>query len=183
MARDLTANQQSRLADNPYRAERLIELQTPDTNYFYTTGDKNIDVSTDTSFGTQTFLANMPVELVTELVELYEPGLNEVGITISDISNSLYSDVTRINDNYDYQKTELNIYLLFTDISTGTAYTSDVITLFRGNVYKVDALRNENNLTINIRANNVFSNFIGVNGLTTADFPQGMITDDIDWGR
>jgi hypothetical protein len=182
MARDLTANQQSRLEDNPYRSERLIEILTPATNYFYTTGDINVDVLTDTNGGTSTYLSNMPVEVITELTELYEPGLNEVGITISDISNSLYDNVIRLNNNYDYQKTELNIYLLFRNISTGVAYTSDVITLFRGNVYKVDTSRTASNLTINIRANNYFNNFLGVNGITTADFPQGLITDNIDWG-
>lgn len=183
MARDLTANQQSRLTDNPYRAERLIEILTPGANYFYTTGDKNIEALTDTNGGTQNYLANMPVELVTELTELYEPGLNEVGITISDISNSLYSNVTRLNNNYDYQRSDLNIYLLFRNVSTGVAYTDDIVTLFRGSVYKVDSMRNENNLTINIRANNSFSNFLGVNGKTTADFANGLVTDNIDWGR
>lgn len=183
MSRDLTANQQSRLEDNPYRAERLIEILTPDTNYFYTTNDLNVDVLTDTNGGTSTYVANMPVELVTEITELYEPGLNEVGIRISDISNSVYNDITRVNDNFDYQKTELNIYLLFRNASTGVAFTSDVITLFRGNVYKVDTTRTTNNLTINIRANNYFSNFLGTNGFTTADFPEGLITDNIDWGN
>lgn len=183
MSRGLTANQQTRLTANPYRAERLIEILTPSQNYFYTSGDANVDALTDTNGGTQTYLANHPVELVTELVELYEPGLNEVGITVTDISNSIYANITRLNNNFDYLKTSLNIYLLFRDVSTGTAYTDDIITLFQGNVYKIDTSRTQDNLTINIRANNSFGNFIGTNGLTTADFPQGLITDDIDWGR
>lgn len=183
MSRGLTENQQTRLSNNPYRAERLIEILTPGANYFYTTGDIDVDVLTDTNGGTSTYLANMPVELVTVITELYEPGLNEVGVVITDISNTLYTNITRINNNYDYQRSKLNIYMLFRDVETGTAYTSDVITLFRGNVYKVDAERTNTNLTINIRANNYFNNFLGTNGLTTSDFPKGLITDAIDWGR
>lgn len=183
MSRGLTVDEQSRLSDNPYRSERLIEILTPATNYFYTTGDVNIDALTDTNGGTQTYIANHPVEIITELNELYEPGKNEIGVRISDIGNNFYDDMIRVANNYDYFKTELNIYLLFRNISTGVAYTSDIITLFKGNVSSIDANRNISNLVINIKATNVFSSFIGVNGRKRSDFIEGITSDTIDWAN
>jgi hypothetical protein len=72
---------------------------------------------------------------------------------------------------------------LFRDVSTGSAYTSDIISLFQGSVYKVDANRDAKNLTLNVRANNLFANFVGVKGRSTSFFYDGMISENIAWGR
>jgi hypothetical protein len=183
MSRGLTADQVTRLSTNPYRVERLIEILTPGANYFYTTGDVNVSASTNTSDGTKSYLANNGVELLIELQELYEPGANEMGVRLTDISGSLYSNITRFNNNYDYLKSSLNVYLLFRDVSTGSAYTSDIISLFQGSVYKIDANRDAVNLTLNVRANNLFANFVGVKGRSTSFFYDGMISENIAWGR
>lgn len=183
MSRGLTTNQNTRLSEQVYRSEKLIEIITPGTNYFYTTGDISVTTLTDTSLGTQTFLADNGVELFLDLKELYEPGLSEVGIEIGDVDGTIYEDITRVNNNYDFGRSTMNVYLLFRDIATGTPYTSDIITLFKGDVYKVDLNRDDTNMTINVRAHNLFSNFIGTNGLTVADFSNGITIDNIVFGE
>lgn len=180
MARTLTAGQQSAIEANPYRAERLLELQTPAGSYYYTTGQFDVSASTATSGGSQTYLASNGIEIFGDIVENYELGITELQINIGDVSDTIYDNITRTANTYDYQKTAVNLYWLFRDPSTGVADTSNIITLFQGSISKLDSARTADDFILIIRASNNFTNFDLVNGRKTSDFVQNTYT--VYWG-
>ena len=176
MARTLTSGQQTALEANPYRLEKLLEVQTPAGSYYYTTGQFNVDASTDTSGGTQTYLRANGVELFGDIVENYDLGINELQINIGDVSDTVYDNITRTSNDFDFQRTAVNVYWLFRDVSTGVPDTSNIITLFKGVITKLDSLRTDDDFILIVRAANKFSNFDLVNGRRTSDFIQGQNT-------
>lgn len=176
MARTLTSGQQTALEANPYRAERLLEIQTPAGSYYYTTGQFDVSASTATSGGTQTYQRAGAIEIFGEITEAYDLGINELQITVSDISDVLYDNVTRTSNDFDFQRTAINLYWLFRNVSTGVADTSNIITLYQGVITKLEAVRTEDNFVLVIRAANKFSNFDLINGRKTSDFSAGQNT-------
>jgi len=183
MARDLTANQQSRIQDNPYRAERLVELQTPAGSYYYTTGDFDVSASTDTSGGTQTYLANNGIEMFGVIAETHNLAVNTIQISIGDVDDTIYDNIVRQTNDYDFQRSLVNIYWLYRSVSSGVAYSSDIITLFQGVIAKVDYNRTETDAVLNINANSRFSNFELINGRRTSDFVKGQFATTVKWGN
>lgn len=182
MARDLTSIQQTLLSSNPYRVEKLIEIQTPGGSFYFTTGQFDVSLSTDTSGGTQTYLQENGVEIVGNIREYYTLVKNEISITIGDVSDLVFDDIIRLADDYDYQNTAVNIYLLFRDPNTGSAYTSETVDLFRGTISSVQVLRNEQDVRIDIRVTNQFANFDYKNGRKTSDFVNDKVANQINWG-
>lgn len=183
MARDLTANQQSRIQDNPYRVERLVELQTPAGSYYYTTGEFDVSATTATGGGAQTYLANNGIEMFGEIVETHNLAINEIQISIGDVSDTIYDNITRQANDYDFQRSLVNIYWLYRNASSGVAYSSDIITLFQGVMASVNFNRTETDAVLNIRANSRFSNFSLSNGRRTSDFVKGQFATTVKWGN
>jgi hypothetical protein len=182
MARDLTVNQQSRISDNPYRSERLVEIQTPSGSLYYTTGQYNVNVSTETSGGAQIFNAFHGIELIGNLNEQYQVGINEIVISIGDVEDNVYDIITRTAQNYDYQRTLVNVYWLYRNVANTIPYSSDIITLFQGTIKSIDINRTEEDSVINIRASNNFTNFDLVNGKKTSEFTNGQTATEFNWG-
>lgn len=181
MARTLTAAQQSSLTANPFRAERLIEIITPDTTLRYTTGQIPVSIILPDST-TGTFESDHGLELLTDINELYDFGVTEVVLQIGDLSDVVYDDLVRASTLFDFTRTQVNIYLLFRDVTTTLPYANDYITLFSGFVVKLDVRRTPNDLVINLRANNQFANFDKVNGRKTSSLPGALTADKIEFG-
>jgi len=180
MSRGLNTDQVSNLQLNPYRLERLIEIKTPSTDYYYTTGTGDVTVTTPTS-GSQTFLAENGVQLFGEIGEIYDFGVNEIVVQIGDVSNTVYAELTRAANNFDFPRTEVHIYMAFRSVTTGLV-SSDIINLYSGQVYKIDATRDTEELAINLRCSSQFSNFAAVNGRSVSDFPGSLIQSNLQFG-
>jgi len=183
MARDLTSNQQALLSANPFRVERLIEIQTSAGSYYFTTGQHDVVASTDTSDGGKTYVANNSVTLNGIVREYYTLAINEITIDIGDVTNTLYDNLIRPDNNYDFTNTEVNIYLLFRDPTTGAPQTSDIINLYKGSINRINVLRTKSTSVIQISITNKFGNFDKTVGRRSSNFTKAKTAGQINWGN
>lgn len=183
MSRVLNASQQAILEGNPYFVERLLEIQTPDVSYYYTSGSVDVAVDTGTSGGSQTFLANNGVEVIGDISEIYELSINELIIQIGDVGDVIFDNMVRASTSYDFARTNVQIYLLFRHPQTYAAYASETMNIFKGGISKIDITRSETDSVINLRIASKFARFDNVNGRNTSDYAQGLITTGLVWGN
>ena len=182
MARDLDENQQAVLATNPFRVERLVEIQTPAGTYYYTTGQHDVAASTDTSAGTVTYVAANGIKLNGIVRDYYQLAINEITLDIGDVGNVVYENIVRTQNNYDFTNTEVNIYLLFRNPTNGAPQTNAIVTLYKGAINKISAVRTDSENTILISVTNKFGNFDKTVGRRTSEFTKAATAGRINWG-
>jgi len=188
MARDLSSDQQNNLTDNPFYIEKLLSIATPSGNFYYTTGEFNTDQDTQHGFGVQTYTATNGVEIVGNISELYELNLNEIQITIGDVSDVVYDALTQESALSQYRYTQTNVYidLLFRELSSGLGTapksTGVVMPLFDGNISKINGTRTTTDFALTLLITNKFAGLRSTNGRKTSTFSSAT-TDKVNWGN
>lgn len=188
MARDLSADQKTNLTDNPFYIEKLLTINTPSGNFYYTTGEFNTEQDTQHGFGLQDYVADNGVEIVGNLNELYELNLNELQITIGDVSDTVYDAITQESAVSQYAYTNTNVYidLLFRELSSGLGTapksTGVVIPVFDGSISKINGVRTATDFVLTLMITNKFAGLRSTNGRKTSNFSSAT-TDRVNWGN
>lgn len=165
MSRGLNATQIGFLEAKATAHEYLVEiLYTTASDLFYTTGSSNVAVSTATSGGSQTFIANNQVSLISDIEESYE--LTSSNITL-EIATSDQTFLTNLAS--EYKKAQVNVYVMFRNTTTNNADTTNIIQLFKGTIstFGVNGGTTQNIITIN--CSNNFTNFDTIYFQTASD--------------
>lgn len=178
MSRDLTVNQIANLTQQQYISENLIEIYTGEgTDYFYTTGLTDVDVDTGTTSGSETFLVNNQISVVSEFQEDYDPQVGTFTLQWETLDNNLVDILTT-----DFLKTRIVVYKMFRDSTTLQADTANLIQIIDSTVTELDITADEQTQAVNLRCQTVFANLNAVKGRTNGNFAPDT-TATIFWGQ
>ena len=157
---------------------------------FLTNGQFPFTVSTDTSGGSQTFLANGEFISFEMVNETDEARVNEINIILSGVSTTF----TNLFLNNDYVERRIVIYRQFLD--SANAALSTPIMLFDGEIKNFAINDKSDTSQVVIKSASVFYNFDDNNGRRTTEASQQRVfpgdrgmqyasttTKDIRWGR
>lgn len=191
MSRPLTSGQIQRLQDNPYIVDTLVEIGS----YFFTTGDKDVSMSTTTSGGTQTFTAINGLQVIGSIQELYKPSTSTVNLQFGTFDQSFVDDIANTQTVYlnatetsltrtehRYYDTDVVIHKLYRNAISTVPDTSNYITLFNGKVSGIDLTLTEDSQVLNIRTSSLFADFNRVISRSSIDFPYANQNEKIYWG-
>lgn len=191
MSRPLTSGQTTRLQDNPYIVDTLVEIG----NYFFTTGDKDVDLSTATSGGTQTFTADNSLQVFGSIAELYRPNTSTVNLQfgtfdqtfINNIANTqtvylTQSETTLTRVEHRFYNTDVVIHKLYRNPLSQIPDTSNYITVFNGKISGIDTNISQDSQVLNVRVSSLFADFNRVKSRSSIDFPYANQNQKIYWG-
>lgn len=185
MSRGLTANEIANLNLAAYRLEYLVEIYLANNNFFYTTGDYDVSVSTATSGGSQTFKSRSYIAQIGGIAETYMPSPSNLDLQFHRISVGGLDDAftSASNLNADIINRRVVMYMLFRDKDTFAPDTSDgLIQMFDGKIGGMDVTTTEENITYTIRCTSAFGDYKRIRGKTTADIVGALRGETIQWG-
>lgn len=155
MARTLSSSNLASLSSETIVVEDLLEIYTgAGVNYFYTTGNSNITVSTPTQPAGQSFIYQNGITIIGNMVESFIPTESEIILTIDTLDNTIITNLeTKL------QKCRLVIYKMFRDSTTNAADTTNLITIFDGTAASMDISAGDSGQSVQVKYKNLFTNF------------------------
>lgn len=154
MPRGLNATQINFLNAQAAVYEYLVELTgTGFTSTYYTTGNNDVTVTTPTS-GSQTFVANNQIQVITNFIESYSLVGSSISLVFASADTTLQTNLST-----SFSKLTVNIYIMFRNTSTNVADTTNIIRMYSGYVTDYQTSGGINNHTITLQSNSLFSNF------------------------
>ena len=178
MSRGLTAGEIANLNTNPFKAETLIEMYLTSGNHYLTTGDVDVSVTTDTTTGAQTFLAESFVASIDSIVETFEPRPIEIGLQFQRLTGGF---TNFLNDSAIGGR--LVIYKMFRNLTNNTADTTDLIQVFDGTINNIDIAETPSDKVYNVRCASDFGFFNSKRGRSSANIVGASQNRSIQWGE
>ena len=177
MARGLSAGEIANLNTNPFRAETLVEMYLASTNYYLTTGESDITVTTDTSTG-QTFSTSSFIADIDSITETFEPRPIEISLQFQRLTGGFttYLDDTAIGG-------RIVIYKMFRSLTDNSADTTNLIQLFDGTINNIDVAETPSDKVYNVRCASDFGFFNTKRGRSSANIVGASQNRSIQWGE
>ena len=179
MSRGLTGTVIDNLELQNYIVETLVEFTNGNNfAYYMTNGAYDIELTTATSNGAQTYDSNIGLTVIDEIPETYLPSSTTATINFSTNNSNLLEDLSS-----NILNTNVVIYKLFRDTTTNDPDISDGYNVFTGSVTGVDYFESTESKTLNVRCQSLFSDFNRTYGRRTSDFPMAQYnTTQLKWG-
>lgn len=190
MAKTLSAGVETEIGNTHYIAAELVEFELS-TPLYLTTAQFDVETSTGTSGGTQTYIAQGSFLGFSALGETSDLRINNITISFSAATNT-YVNIA-LNDNYLHRV--IRIYKVWFNTADLSVIANPLL-LYEGTITGVNVVDTSSETTVNFDTSNQFYDFERTNGRKTNEgsqrrqFPadRGMqysTSDvaDINWGR
>lgn len=190
MPRGLSTTLKNTLAGQNFIIADLVELDL-DTPLYYTNAGHDIDASTDTSSGTQTYTAQGEFMSHTIINEREDPSINTISIVFSAVT-STFKNIA-LND--DFLHKDVRIYKAFFNASDLSVIDTPIL-WYQGKFTGASIQDSPDDSSVTFTTSNYFADFEYVSGRKTNNgsqqrfFPGDKFFDkstvaiaDVKWGK